>query len=188
MFQLGRHHLLEFDAHAKKYGPDWLKQCSSRLEEHQSNSLYLLTGFYKTCSWSIASFGTQMAADSVNVLCSLVEEGNRIIWDTSFWDPAGRFNNKIGPPPERQEQMNQTIFIRAITITRKPSEEEQRWPAYPVRLFSPSRFLNRATRDSTEAPEEEASKDEVIIQHVPKASQVSFMLQYQFEHILIRPL
>ena len=188
MSELGHHHLLEFDAHAKKYGPDWLKQFSSRLGGRRSNSLYLLTGFYKTCSWSIASFGTQMNADSVDVDCTLVEEGNRIVWDDSFWHPAGRFDDKIGPPPGRQGKMNQTIFIRAIVITRKPSEEERSWPAYLTRLFSPSRFLNWATEDSTEAPVAEASKDDVIIQHVPKALRVSFMLHYEFEHILIHRL
>ena len=176
MFQLGHHHLLEFDAHAKKYGPDWLEQFGSRLGGRRSNSLYLLTGFYKTCSWSIASFGTQTDADSVDVFCKLVEEGNRIIRDESVWRPAGRFNKKIGPPPQRQKQMNQTIFIRSITITHKPFKEEQSWPAYLARLSSPSRFLNWAMKDSTEAPVTETSKDDVIIQHVPKASQVRFML------------
>ena len=53
-----------FENHAREHGSDWLERFRDRLGWPRSNSLYLLTGFYKTCSWSIASFGMQTAANT----------------------------------------------------------------------------------------------------------------------------
>ena len=118
-FELGLHHRQLFENHAREHGAEWIERFRDRLGWPRSNSIYLLTGLYKTCSWSIASFGMQTAAntDPVRVHCTLVEVDERTIREASVWQPAGRFKRKIGPPPDRQGPNNQTIFIRAISHT-----------------------------------------------------------------------
>ena len=118
-FDLGLHHRQLFENHAREHGAEWLECFRDRLGWPRSSSFHLLTGLYKTCSWSIASFGMQTAAntDPVRVHCTLVEVDERTIREASVWQPAGRFKRKIGPPVHRQGQNNQTVFIRAITVT-----------------------------------------------------------------------
>ena len=185
-FELGLHHRQLFEDYAREHGADWLERFKNRLGWSRSNSIYLLTGLYKTCSWSIASFGMQTAAntDPVRVHCTLVEVDERTIREASVWQPAGRFKRKIAPPPDRQGQNNQTIFIRAITITPNLFEQEpseQREAGLIGTLFSFTRSLNPRAGDSNRATSTETPKSNVIIQHVPHISQVVFILHHQLE-------
>ena len=184
-FELGLHHRQLFENYAREHGAEWIERFRDRLGWPRSNSIYLLTGFYKTCSWSIASFGMQTAAntDPVRVHCTLVEVDERTIREASVWQPSGRFKYKIGPPPDRQGQNNQTIFIRAITVTPNISQQgssEQREAGLLGRLFSLTRSLSSLGGDSNSATTTETPKSNVIIQHVPHISQVIFILHHQF--------
>ena len=159
----------------RKHGSDWLTRFRDRLGWPRSNSLYLLTGFYKTCSWSIASFGMQTAAntDPVHVHCILKEVDKRVIRDESVWQPSGRFKRKIGPAPDRQGKNNQTIFIQGITITPNLSEVSERQVGLLRILSAPTQFLSTLVGSSTTTTATETPKSNVIIQHIPQVSQVS---------------
>ena len=176
-FELELRHRRQFERHAREHGADWLERFRDDLGSPRSDSLYLLTGFYKTCSWSIASFGMKTAAnaDPVGVYCTLAEVDERIIRDTSFWRPAGRFRHKIGPEPDRQGKHNQTIFIRGITITPNLSEPEksEKQAGLLGVLSAPSRFLSTLVGSSAMGTTAETSKTNVTIQQVPQMSQVN---------------
>ncbi|KAG8216998.1 hypothetical protein J3R82DRAFT_7311 [Butyriboletus roseoflavus] len=183
-FELGLRHRQLFENYAREHGADWLERFRDRLGWPRSNSIYLLTGYYKTCSWSIASFGMRTAAntDPVRVHCTLVEVDERTIRDASVWQPAGRFKRKIGPPPDRQGQNNQTIFIRGITVTPSLSEQEpseQREGGLLGRILSLSRSLNPLAGDSNRETATETPKSDVKIEHVPNLTQVNFILHHR---------
>ena len=184
LYELGLHHRQLFENYAREHGAEWLERFRDRLGPPRSNSIYLLTGFYKTCSWSIASFSMRTAAntDPVGVYCTLVEVDERTIREASVWQPAGRFKRKIGPPPDRQGPNNQTIFIRAITVTRNLCEQEpdeQREAGLLGTLVSLTRSLSSLAGDSNWATATETPKNDVIIQHVPQISQVKFILHHR---------
>lgn len=175
-FELQSQHRKIFESHAREHGEEWLELFKDQLGWPRSNSLHLLTGFYKTCSWSIASFGMQTAAntDPVYVHSTLVEVDERTIREDSVWHPAGRFKRKIGPAPDRQGQNNQTIFIRGITIT--PKIEEQHVASTLLSRFSAHiPFLN-TLMGSSQATVTQTAESNVIIQHVPSISQVYLTL------------
>ncbi|KAG8221677.1 hypothetical protein J3R82DRAFT_1962 [Butyriboletus roseoflavus] len=101
--------------------------------------------------------------DPIRVHCKLVEEKEQIIWEDSVWQPADRFKRKIGPPPDRRGQNNQTIFIRAITITPNLIEQEpseQREFGLPGSLSSPPRSLNSQAGDSNRETATETPKNQ----------------------------
>ena len=168
-----------FEKCAREHGADWLERFGDRLGWPRSNSLYLLTGFHKTCSWSIASFNMQTAANTnpVGVYCTVMEVDERVLREDSVWQPAGRFKRKIGPPPDRQGQNNQTIFIRGFTITPNLSrrgKSEQRQVGLLDMLSAATRLLSTLAGDSTNTTETETPESNVVIQHVPQTSQVYF--------------
>lgn len=178
-FELGFQHRRLFENHAREHGAEWLERFQDRLGSPRSDSIYLLTGFYKTCSWAIASFGTQEAAntDPVYVQCTLAEVDERIIRDESVWQPAGRFSRKIGPAPDRQGQINQSVFIQGFIITPNPSKsrENETQTGFLRTPFVPTRFLGRLMGSSSTATATETTKGNVIIQHVPQISQANFV-------------
>lgn len=179
-FELGLHHRRLFENYAREHGADWLERFRDRLGWPRSNSLYLLTGFHKTCSWSIASFGMQTAANTnpVGVYCTLAEVDERLVREESVWHPAGRFKRKIGPPPDRQGQNNQTIFIRGVMVTPNLScqgQSEQKDPGFLGMLLAPSRFMGSVMGGSAQSTATKSPKGDVIIQHVPHISEVNFV-------------
>ncbi|KAF8554296.1 hypothetical protein OG21DRAFT_1104379 [Imleria badia] len=189
-FELGLQHRRLFENHAREHGADWLERFRDQLGSPRSNSLYLLTGFYKTCSWSIASFGMKTAAntDPVGVHCTLAEVDERIIRDDSFWRPAGRFRQKIGPAPDRQGKNNQTVFIRGITITPNLSEPEksEKQAGLLSVLSVPTRLLSTLAGSSAMAATTETSKSNVIIQDVPQISQASHPSEIINQYLLTK--
>lgn len=99
LFELRLHRRRLFENHAREHGVDWLKRYQDRLGWPRFNSLYLITRFYKTCLWSIASFSMQTTANTNPefVLCILVEVDERIIREDSVWSPPISSNrNKLG--------------------------------------------------------------------------------------------
>ena len=172
-----------FEKCAREHGADWLERFGDRLGWPRSNSLYLLTGFHKTCSWSIASFSMQTAANTnpVGVYCTVMEVDERVLREDSVWQPAGRFKRKIGPPPDRQGQNNQTIFIRGFTITPNLSrrgKSDQRQTGFLGMLSDITQFLSTLLGDSiTNTTETETPESNVVIQHVPQTSQVYFAMR-----------
>jgi hypothetical protein len=190
--ELGLQQRRLFENHARKHGSDWLECFRDRLGRPRSDSLYLLTGFYKTCSWSIASFGMQTAAntDPVGVHCILKEVDERVIRDDSVWQPSGRFKRKIGPAPDRQGRNNQTVFIQGITITPNLSEagQSERQAGLLRILSAPTQFLSTLVGSSTTATATETPKSKVTIQHIPQVSQVNSVVYLYLGHRLTHPL
>lgn len=193
MFELRSQHRKLFESHAREHGAEWLERFKDQLGWPRSNSLYLLTGFYKTCTWSIASFGLQTAANTnpVYVHCTLLEVDERTIRDESVWHPAGLFKRKIGPAPDRQGKNNQTVFIRGITITpsvSKPSQNEERPTSSLLsKLITRTLFLKKPIR-STGATATDTPGSNVTIQHVPPVSQVYLVPHLQYGYGLTRSL
>jgi len=176
LFELPSQQRKQFESYAREHGAEWIERFKDQLGWPRSNSLYLLTGFYKTCSWSIASFGMQTAAntDPVYVYCSLVEIDERTIRQECVWHPAGRFKRKIGPAPDRQGRDNQTVFIRGITITPSVSEKGQTEEPHVTSTWRPTTyipFLN-TMMGSAEVTATRTPGSDVIIGHVPPISQV----------------
>ena len=181
-FELGLEHRQLFEDYAKEYGADWLERFRRQLGWPRSNSLYLLTGFYKTCSWSIASFSMRTAANTnpVHVHCTLKEVDDRVIRDDSVWQPAGRFKRKIGPAPDRQGRNNQSVFIRGFTITCKPPEMErsERQAGLLGVISTTTRFLSTLVGASAAPTAAETPESDVMVQHVPQISQVFSVLDF----------
>ena len=93
---------------------------------YRPSTLYLITGLWRTRSWSLASF--KKNDQEVRVCCELVEEDGKLQVGHagSHWAPLGRFAYKIGPPIERQGNDNQTIFIQSLAITHKDNAQPPR--------------------------------------------------------------
>ncbi|KAN0084118.1 hypothetical protein V8E55_007622 [Tylopilus felleus] len=178
LFELGLHHRKLFEKYARERGAGWLERYKDQLGWPCSDSLYLLTGFYKTCSWCIASFSMQTAANTnpEHVSCVSLEVDELLIQEDSVWQPAGRFKSKVGPALDRQGRNNQTVFIRAITITPnifERGQSEQQQAGLLGMLSASARYLNTMMGGSNRAAETETPKSDVIIQHLPNISQAS---------------
>ncbi|KAG8217022.1 hypothetical protein J3R82DRAFT_7338 [Butyriboletus roseoflavus] len=193
LFQLGLHHRRLFEDYAREHGADWLERFRDRLGWPRSNSIYLLTGYYKTCSWSIASFSMHMAAntDPVRTHCKLVEVDELTIREASVWQPTGRFQRKIGPPPNRQGRHNQTVFIRAVTVTPNLFEQVpsgQREAGLLDKIFSFPLSLNSPAGDSNQETATETPKSNVKIEHVPNITQASHPSEIINRYLLAKEL
>ena len=83
----------------REHGAEWIERFRGRLGQSRSTSLYLLTGFHRTFSWSLASFSMQNTANThpVGVHCTLIEVDEALYGWTLIGIP--RFKRKIGPPP-----------------------------------------------------------------------------------------
>lgn len=189
LFELGLHHRKLFEKYARERGAGWLERYKDQLGWPCSDSLYLLTGFYKTCSWCIASFSMQTAANTnpEHVSCVSLEVDELLIQEDSVWQPAGRFKSKVGPALDRQGRNNQTVFIRAITITPnifERGQSEQQQAGLLGMLSASARYLNTMMGGSNRAAETETPKSDVIIQHLPNISQVGSVSLLKFEHTL----
>lgn len=182
-YEVRHSHKALFENYAREHGAEWIERFQDRLGRPRSTSLYLLTGFYRTCSWSLASFSMRNAANThpVHVHCTLAEVDEQLIQVDSTWQPAGRFKHKIGPPPNRQGRNNQTIFIRGITVTPRDSKqgEGEKGQAGLLSILSaPTRFLSTLAWNPLQQTKTDAAESSVIIQHVPQISHVYLVLDF----------
>lgn len=177
LFELGLEHRRLFEIYARDHGSEWLERFQDRLGPPRSHSLYLLTGLYKTCSWSIASFGMKGAAstDPVRIHCTLKEVDERVILvgsGASVWRPAGRFQRKIGPAPDRQGRNNQTVFIQGFIITPNLQQGQQQAGMFDIRAPR-TQFLGSFIGSSAKTIVTKSTKSDIKVEHVPQISHVS---------------
>ena len=94
---------------------EWYRFATQHLQRQICNhSLYLITGFYKARSWSLASFqNAAPAAGGNSALIRVVKvgEGSSYGWESTFhmeWND--------GPRGGRNGNVNQSVFLRGFKI------------------------------------------------------------------------
>ncbi|KAG6376756.1 hypothetical protein JVT61DRAFT_1778 [Boletus reticuloceps] len=100
---------------AMAHALNWYEIAKTRYGESVSNSsLYLITGFYKARSWSLASFDDVTAADKGSIRVE-PRDGERTaagrVWRNTF-----PLQYRDGPDPGQYGGINQTVFISGFKI------------------------------------------------------------------------
>lgn len=81
------------------------------------DSMYLITGFHKTSTWSLAAFNN--ADRSLNFDVQFTAGDNRNVTAAYTWQTTSSVPYRVGPDPFDGKK-NQTVFIRGFKIaTRK---------------------------------------------------------------------
>ncbi|KAF8546563.1 hypothetical protein OG21DRAFT_1103719 [Imleria badia] len=94
---------------------DWYRFAREQLYRNiRNDDLYLVTGFHKACSWSLASFKNTGASSA---RCKLVQltNGGRILTPHSIWETARPLEWRIGPR-HSDGIPNQSVFITGFKI------------------------------------------------------------------------
>ena len=100
---------------ASKHAFDWYKIARERYGESISNSsLYLITGFYKTRSWSLASFCDATPTESRHIKV-VTRDGESTISGRD-WKCTFPVQYRDGPGPGDNGNVNQTVFISGFKI------------------------------------------------------------------------
>lgn len=104
-----------------QYGPDWYRFTQERRGWIISrDSLYLITGFYKARSWSLATYESATGANGFSTQFRATQlGGDDIDISTAYtWRTARALNRRIGPI-ENYGMPNQGVFIRGFKIALK---------------------------------------------------------------------
>ena len=109
--------LLLFEREALRCGKSWYEFAVSKLGRTgiSADSLYLITGYHKTSSWSFAAFDQSSGAGSLDALFTASKITNGNISAAYSWQMSSAVPCHIGPEPYNGTQ-NQTIFIRGFKI------------------------------------------------------------------------
>ena len=119
---------------------DWYDIAKKDYGERISNgSLYLITGFYKARSWSLASFRDATTTGPRNLTLVPRKDG-----DTTAgrdWKCTFSVQYRDGPGPSHNGSVNQTVFVNGFKIAVRddvfgwlfPKSEVQQVPAVPPR-------------------------------------------------------
>ena len=94
---------------------DWYRFAREQLyRDIRSDALYLVTGFHKACSWSLASFQNTEASSA---RCKLVQltNGGPILAAHSTWETARPVEWRIGPRHSNGIP-NQSVLITGFKI------------------------------------------------------------------------
>ena len=94
---------------------DWYRFAREQLYRNiRNDALYLVTGFHKACSWSLASFNNTEASSA---WCKLVQSANGgpILTAHSTWGAARPLEWRIGPRHSNGIP-NQSVFITGFKI------------------------------------------------------------------------
>ncbi|KAF8431280.1 hypothetical protein L210DRAFT_3416331 [Boletus edulis BED1] len=103
---------------------DWYELAKKRYGvEHLDRSLYLITGFYKSRYWSLASF--KNPKNDTGKIQARKHESNPNIYPLQLTFPSDRRHSHSG---DDSGNINQTVFIRGFKITFS------RWLPHPVVL------------------------------------------------------
>ena len=110
-----RNHRLFFEA-ATRHGVDWYRFAEERLGRMISHdSLYLITGFYKACSWSLASFENASGSGEFSAQFKMAQVGGSNIAGTYTWETTRALDWRVGPV-DVYGFPNQSVFIRGFKI------------------------------------------------------------------------
>ena len=163
---------------------DWYEIAKMHYGENLTNrSLYLITGFYKSRSWSLASFSDATAAEHRRIRVIPWEgEGTTVGRD---WKCTFPVRYRDGPGPSHNGNVNQSVFISGFKITVR--EEGLGWlspklDVQPVPVVHPRQgyyfctwflwlFCKRIT--SRRRCKADGSVD---VSHVPMLSQVGIIV------------
>ncbi|KAF8134884.1 hypothetical protein EV363DRAFT_1160035 [Boletus edulis] len=94
---------------------DWYRFAREQLyRDIRSDALYVVTGFHKACSWSLASFKNTGASSA---RCKLVQltKGGPIVTTHSTWETVRPLEWRIGPRHSTGIP-NQSVFITGFKI------------------------------------------------------------------------
>ena len=110
-----RNHRLFFEE-ATKHAVDWYRFAEERLGRMISHdSLYLITGFYKVCSWSLASFENASGSGEFSAQFKMAQVGGSNIAGTYTWETTRALDWRVGPV-DVYGFPNQSVFIRGFKI------------------------------------------------------------------------
>lgn len=110
-----RNHRLFFET-ATRHGVDWYRFAEEHLGRMISHdSLYLITGFYKTRSWSLAAFENAAGSGEFSAQFKMTQVGGSNIAGTYTWETTRALDWRVGPA-ENYGFPNQSVFIRGFKV------------------------------------------------------------------------
>jgi len=122
---LRNHHI--FLEAATHHGADWYRFAEERVGQIIANdSLYLITGLYKTTSWSLAAFEKTTGTGEYPVQFRVSQAERNNIAATYTWDTTRALNWRAGPI-DKYEIPNQAVFIRGFKIALRTGMFGTRW-------------------------------------------------------------
>ncbi|KAI9456083.1 hypothetical protein HD554DRAFT_220011 [Boletus coccyginus] len=122
---LRNHHL--FLEAATQHGTDWYRFAEERVGQIIANdSLYLITGLYKTTSWSLAAFEKTAGTAEYPAQFRVSQAGGDNIAATYTWDTTRALDWRVGPM-DKYEIPNQAVFIRGFKIALRTRMFGTKW-------------------------------------------------------------
>lgn len=133
---------------------DWYNFAEQRLGRIISHdSLYLITGFYKARSWSLAAYRQGAGAGEASAQFKAVQVGRGNIAASYTWETTHAMDWRVGPSDQYYNGIaNQTVFIQGFKIAvregilgAKRVNVKADFPSvrtYHVEFSSGSRFSN----------------------------------------------
>ena len=101
---------------ATQHGADWYRFAEERVGQIIANdSLYLITGLYKTRSWSLAAFEKTGGTAVHSAQFRVSQAGGHSIAPTYTWDTTRALDWRVGPT-DNYGLANQSVFIRGFKI------------------------------------------------------------------------
>ena len=132
---------------ATQHGADWYRFAEERVGQIIGNdSLYLITGLYKTTSWSLAAFEKTAGTAEYPAQFRISQAGRNNVAATYSWDTTRALDWRVGPI-EKYEIPNQAVFIRGFKIAHRTGMFGKRWIS--VKADAPSTRPNPAKSSGT---------------------------------------
>ena len=182
---------------------DWYAFAEQRLGRIISHdSLYLITGFYKARSWSLAAYQLGAGAGESSARFKAVQVGGGNIAASYTWETMHAMDWRVGPSDQYYHGIaNQTVFIQGFKIAvregilgTKRVRVKVDSPAvrrYHVEYSSGSWFSNllgggsgsssgsttnapkgKGTNFNVDSAESNTPVDDITIQHFPQVAKV----------------
>ncbi|KAF8549735.1 hypothetical protein OG21DRAFT_558303 [Imleria badia] len=151
---------------------DWYNFAEQRLGRIISHdSLYLITGFYKARSWSLAAYQRGAGAGEASAQFKAVQVGRGNIAASYTWETTHGMDWRVGPEdPYYNGIANQTVFIEGFKIAVREGilgKKRVNVKAFPsVRTYCPelssgpwfSNLWGRGSRSNDSTPNPEAPR------------------------------
>jgi hypothetical protein len=114
---------------AIQHAVDWYNFAEQRLGRIISHdSLYLITGFYKARSWSLASYQHASGTGAGYAQFKAVEVGGGNISTSYTWETSHAVDWRVGPSDQYYNGIaNQSIFIQGFKIAVRSSILGTKW-------------------------------------------------------------
>ena len=166
---------------------DWYEIAKEHYGESiSSGSLYLITGFYKARSWSLASFHDATATEHRPIKVVPRGEGTTAGRD---WKCTFPMQYRDGPGPGHNGNVNQTIFISGFKIAVRDDVFgwlSQKPEVHPVPAVRPrkgpcgaARFLLWLFGKSNLSKRHRGANGGADVNHVPMLSQVGIIGRFR---------